>query len=1050
MTPDFRRSTFPTLHFFLLSLILSALYPAVTFSQTEKNEGESEFLSKATELPAPVGLYQDIQKVPESVRRSAPFARMLGEMVRRGGADGVYDFDARVAAFEQSKNDLLRGAAAEKGIGGTHSPLAAAWTNIGLVGTSGQGVFSAGCITAIAVDPVNTNTIYAGATSGGVWKTTDQGGSWVELTDLVIPNLTVASLAIDPKHHNTIYVGTGNGYASIDELAGSGIYRSTDGGGSWSHIATAAMTGTISKVLIDPVHSNIILATRYTTNRGVYRSTDSGATWARVFPASGYAGGVIWDMVSGAVVGGIPLLYFVEGNNPGGASQECGVYESVNEGTSWSKITTTALPRGDSIGRCAIAASVADPSRIFVLMANPSGDEIRSNRALFRSTDKGGSWNSITTPSTLFKPAKSPGAQGWYDCVLGVTPYSTNGHDTIYVGGIEGWANYNDPSGWNEWSGYEFNQDPIGWASQPHVDQHCVAFDPGDPNIMYVGCDGGLYWSQDAGYNWEYRSNQMVTGRVYHIGLSPTTLDTKTTLVGLQDQGTWKIVAGSGTSIIDFGDGMQPITATGNTTYPYFDEQPNGVLYRYHASINNWEQIDGSLTDAADWNTPFTMSLTAISGISSFHIFYTGRTFLWRTTSDGSSWTQLGTIPFSDFITSIGLSQVDSRNIYVGLGNGLVELTTNSGTSWTQKLSTGNMVSSIVTNGHDTNFVLASFYTAPGSGGARVMRSTNKGTTWTNVSGSVGFTLPLVGVNCVALDSANPLRVWYAATDNGMYYTQDSGATWGIAGAGIGLAPCRDVQVQKNGVIIRVGTFGRGIWEGSTNTLPVELSSLTYTKVQAGTVLSWHTDSERGDAGFYVQRSINGGEFQDVTFVPSLASGGTSNIQLKYSFLDSLRSPGKYLYQLKQVDLDGTQHFSNHVEVQWGNTQMTVYQNYPNPLLIGSGAAPGTNSAFNPFGTTEDPLVVPAMSTHFVYELPDEDAVSIKIYNSLGKFVAYATTSVGGGQPVNGLTQEPGTQDAFWDGHAEDGAIAPSGAYFYVIESQKFGSFVNKMMLLTN
>src|SRR5207253_9495751 len=176
--------------------------------------------------------------------------------------------------------------------------------------------------------------------------------------------------------------------------------------------------------------------------------------------------------------------------------------------------------------------------------------------------------------------------------------------------------------------------------------------------------------------------------------------------------------------------------------------------------------------------------------------------------------------------------------------------------------------------------------------------------------------------------------IWYAATDNGIYYTLDSGLHWSVAGSGIGLVSCRDVEVHPNKTTIRVATFGRGIWEGSTNSLPVELSSLTYKKTKTGTQLLWHTDSEHGDAFFAVERSIDGTAFEDIKIIPTQAPGGNSNDRLDYSFFDSMHSPGTYLYQLKQQDIDGTVHFSNHVELHWGNDQMIVYQNYPNPLLL--------------------------------------------------------------------------------------------------------------------
>jgi len=320
------------------------------------------------------------------------------------------------------------------------------------------------------------------------------------------------------------------------------------------------------------------------------------------------------------------------------------------------------------------------------------------------------------------------------------------------------------------------------------------------------------------------------------------------------------------------------------------------------------------------------------------------------------------------------------------------------------------------------------------------MRSTDKGVHWTNVSAlTTNAALPQVPVHCLALDSINPLSTWYAATDNGVYYTIDSGKHWGIAGSGIGLVSCRDIQVHPNKTTIRVATFGRGIWEGSTNALPVELSSLTYKKTKNGTQLLWHTDSEHGDAFFEVERSIDGASFESVSQIPSQATGGNSTVRLDYSFFDSTRHAGTYLYQLKQVDIDGTVHYSNHVELHWGNDQMIVYQNYPNPLLL-SGSNE-TSKAFDPFATADElPAVQPALQTRFSYELPDADVVSIRVYNSSGKLTRTL---------LNEVQQDGGQQDVYWDGRTDDGNFAASGAYFYTIESKQFGTFIHKMLLLS-
>ena len=1017
-------------HFFRLVLASGILLLFHAARAQDMEQGET--LSKPVVAPSDSGLYRGINQLPASIRRSAPFARALNEMTRRAGTSGTFDEEARVRAFEHSQQDLLQTAisTARKSGGGDRPLENPAWTNIGLIG-SPPSVYSAGCTTALAIDPTNTNIIYAGATSGGVWKTTDQGAHWVSLTDDVIPNQSVASIAIDPKNHNTIYVGTGNGYASVDELTGTGLYKSENGGGTWTHLGASSLKGTIVKVFVDPVHSNVILASSYTSNRGVYRSTDSGATWTKVYAAAQ----PVWD-----ITGSTSVLYFVEGNNPSGSASECGVYKSQNEGATWGKILLTALPRGDSIGRCALASSVKHPERVYVLMTNPDGNEISAIRSLFLSANSGASWSDIAIPTTLFQPSSMQAAQGWYDCTLAVSPNSASGADTIAIGGIEAYIDYSDGTGWNQFSG---SGDPATWSYQPHVDHHSFAFDPVDPTVMYDGDDGGVYWSQDAGYDWTYRSNQMVTGRIYHLSLDRSSTDNKTALAGLQDQGTWSLTyPGGATTLLFGGDGIQPIyNSQYSSTYPYYAELPQGSIYRYHHLGNYWDEVDTG-SDNSNWDTPFQMGIASVGGSANYHVFYQGREHLWLTTNDGSNWSSISPT-FNDYIHSIGLSQINANIIYVG-AYGQIGVTTNGGASW-DSTTTGlpsAMVTSIVTTGRDPNFALASFYT---QNGHRVMRSTDKGSTWSDVSGTTGATLPLVGVNCVALDSIAPERTWYAATDNGIYYTLDSGKHWSIAGSGLGLVACSDVEVQADKSTIRVATFGRGIWQGNTGTLPVELAGLSYQKEQSssltGTALSWHTDSEHGFAYFVVERSIDGAAFVDLSpTVASKAPGGESSVELAYAFFDSTHTPGDYIYQLKQVDLDGSVHYSNSVELHWGTSGLIVSQNYPNPFVIGTPSA-STGTGYNPFGQSQAPVVSPWPETRFHYELPNADVVTLKIYNSIGKLVRTL---------LDHVQQQPGDPDAFWDGRKDDGSFAASGTYFYVIQTEHSGSAVNKMILISN
>ncbi len=396
-------------------------------------------------------------------------------------------------------------------------------------------------------------------------------------------------------------------------------------------------------------------------------------------------------------------------------------------------------------------------------MANPNGDVINATRSLFRSTDNGATWTTIDVPSTLFDPTSAQAPQGWYDCNVAVSPYSSSAADTIFVAGIEAYYNY-DYKGWVSYS----DNNVWPWEAS-HVDHHAFAFNPKSSNIVYDGGDGGLYWSESTGLanptsnplttSWQYRSNQMVTNRIYHIGLD--LLDTKTTFVGLQDQGSWKLVDGTNAVNVFGGDGMQPLSYSGNTTTPYYVELPGGDIYD-----NQGNFLSGQFTDNAYWDAPFKMAIVPFNGTPFYNVLYQGREHLWRSTNDGTDW-QSNSVTFDDNIHSIGLSHSNSNVLYVG-ATGQISITTDGGTTWAMKTSgmPEAIVTSIVTTNRNLNFALASFYTSTGN---RVMRTTNEGSTWVNASGSSGSALPMVGVSCVALDSISPLSIWYAATDNGIY-----------------------------------------------------------------------------------------------------------------------------------------------------------------------------------------------------------------------------------------------------------------------------------------
>ncbi len=991
------------LRFFCCVSFTFAVLCIVAISTVSAQEAEDEMLFRAVTVSSETGMFKNINYYPESIRHTKPFARMVHELRHYTGPDGIDNRQIRLEAFEKSKEDIIRNDAASDKVSGSLLPaFSNPWTNVGPVNT-------AGCTKALAFDPTDGNIIYAGAAGGGVWKTINAGASWTPLTDLVIPDLAVASIAVDPSSPNTIYVGSGDPSVASDGLPGTGLYKSIDAGVTWTHIATSTLPGTVNKVLVHPTNSDIVFACRYDGTRGLFRSTDGGTTFKKVFPAAKFSDGVIWDVIPAQVSGSSLIMYLVEGNQPQEASSECGIYQSIDDGQTWTKLSSPGFPAGSRIGKAALAIPSSDKRRVYCLMANPDGD--LRDAGLWKSVNSGGTFTPISTvPVGLFNPQGS-GAQGWYDLYLGIAP-GTTPNDTLYIGGVEAYYSFNSGSSWHGYSDYGVNR-------TVHVDHQSIALDPVNSRNVFIGTDGGIYRSTDAGQTWSYRSKGFQTVRFYHIALDAN--DQLKSYGGSQDQGTWKVVAGQSPAFLFGGDGFQPIVDPGNANILYV-EGPFGDLYKSSNgginfnSINNPAFIQSSASyEPSDWETPFVMAPKNSS------MLFTGRQRLWQTKDGGGSWAAISpTFVYNSrtlLVESIGISPANPNTFWVGLERGKIQMTSSAGASWADRSvgTPGSTVRSIVCSPTDPNWALAAFESYGAS--ARILRTTNAGSSWQNVSGSGSRALPAVPVNCIALDSTSPAAVWYAATDNGMYYTRDSGNTWMIAGAGIGLAPCWDVQIHANKVTIKVGTHGRGIWEANVNIIPVEFDGLVASKTETGTKLDWKTTSEQNDSGFRVERSYNYQPFEDIFFQPAAGNSTSGN---SYTYFDPKHDDGYYIYRLARVDLDGSTHLSNIVAVRYGasSSELSLSQSFPNPFFIGESKGG---------------------SARIRYALPAADDVTLRIYSLSGAPVKTL---------VDHIQQNAGDQEAFWDGTDNNGTLVASGTYYYSLETGSGGKLRNKMILI--
>src|SRR5438093_2981814 len=393
---------------------------------------------------------------------------------------------------------------------------------------------SAGRVTTVAIDPTNSNTIYAGAAQGGVWKTVNGGADWTPLTDAQC-SLAMGALAVDPITPNIGYAGTGEMNFSSESYYGCGVLRSTDGGVTWTQLGGAVFdtpTGGahISKIVVDPAtagsasSSTVFAATSF----GLYKSVNSGGAWSRLLSAS------VTDVLQNPSNGSVLLAAVgcsYTSCNP--ASLANGVYKSVNGGATWS-LVAGGFPSFD-VGRIQLATAVSSPSTLYAAVQNAlgAGGNDGTLLGLFKSTDGGATWTGLDHAGEFCSD------QCWYDLVVSVDPTNPN---VVYVGGV---GLYRSTDG-----GATFRSigNPI------HVDQHALAFDPRNPATIFVGNDGGVYKSTDRGLSWASLNTNLAVTQFYPgISLSPNS--SPDILGGTQDNGTLEYTGASVWSLVLGGDG---------------------------------------------------------------------------------------------------------------------------------------------------------------------------------------------------------------------------------------------------------------------------------------------------------------------------------------------------------------------------------------------------------------------------------------------------------------------------------------------------------------
>jgi photosystem II stability/assembly factor-like uncharacterized protein len=637
-------------------------------------------------------------------------------------------------------------------------------------------------VNAIAIHPTDPNTIYIGVSKGGVWKSTNRGSTWTNLTDFLAAQY-VGCLTIDPADPNTIYLGTGEEYYAGNTLGGVGIYRSTDGGNAWTLVGSSVFSGQrINEIIIDPTNRNKWIIS---TDAGIYITTNGGSTFTRTL--SGVASALRMHPTNPNILWA--ALGYVWGSSTNG------VYVSTNGGSTWTRYS--ALPLGTSVGRIELDVCRSNPNVIYVAFGQTisAGARIHS---VWETTNGGSSWTQLTG-------APTGSGQSWYDLVMRVDPGDPN---IAYVGEVQ---LYRTTDGGTSWT--KINGDGL---SNAHVDQHALEFDPTDPSKIFIGCDGGLFYSANRGDTRTPLNSGRGTMEYYAFDVHPT--NANRLVAGSQDNGSHVRSTSNTYAITLGGDGFwaaykrsDPNTVLGEVYY--------AMVYRSTNGGSSWSFVfNGSGDPRSPWSAPL------VNDSNNPSTFYVGTIYVYRSTSNGisGSWNRISgdLTRGSGTLSVIAIAPSNSNVIYTGSDDGAVYVSTDGGNTWNAR-DTGLPTRSVGGIAVDPNNPGTVYVGLQGFGGGHVFKSTNYGASWTNISGN----LPDTPVNFLIV---NPIasNMLIAATDTGVFVTTDGGANWAKLGLGLPSTPCLHLRAYATTGYLYVGTYGRGIWR-----MPLPTASFVTTRL---------------------------------------------------------------------------------------------------------------------------------------------------------------------------------------------------------------------------
>ena len=662
---------------------------------------------------------------------------------------------------------------------------------------------TAGRVRALMVDSLDPTkkTVFAGSVSGGLWKTTDITASpavWTPINDF-LSNLSIAAICQDPRpgFQQTMYLCTGESYYNADAAQGVGVFKSTDGGSTWSFLSSTSAYNFGTRIVCDYL-GNVYLATR----SGLFRSTNGGTNWTNITPSTA-ASIAICDMEITSTAT-LSRLHIVTGINSAQSYRYTDNPATVTAGSGWNSPT---VPFAVFNNRAEIAVS---GNVLYAMPANGSNQVTQ----IFKSTDGGDNWAATTgTPPATASGSPFANGQAWYDLSVRINPANPN---ECIIGGIDCARTLDGGDTWQRISAW------VGTGGQyVHADQHDIQWWDGGNKLIF-GCDGGVHYSSDKGNTIRDRNTGLRVKQFYSVALHPT--QPNYFLAGAQDNGVHQLsTAGLGNSVeVTGGDGAFVAIDQDQPTYQF----GSYVYNNYRRSSNNgasWSSINISSSTGRFIN-PWDYDNTA-------NIIYactgTGNFLRWNNpqTATGASTIDTNIISVPQFAgqrpSAIHVSPYTAHRVYFGTGNGKVirvdqaNTATPSATEITPPGAPGGYVSCVTTGSSDNALmVVYSNYSVQ-----NVWVTLNGGGTWTALDDAGGANLPNMPVRW-ALFHPDTDNKAFIATETGVWETEQYNGVNTIWEASPSMPNVRVTMMKyrSSDRTIVASTYGRGVW---TTTVPL-------------------------------------------------------------------------------------------------------------------------------------------------------------------------------------------------------------------------------------